>query len=235
MLSTMPSSPASSPSPASPSVRIYVDFISPYAYVGWFAVQGIAARHGRTVEPIPVLFGALLDANGQKGPAEIPSKRLYTFKDAYRKAHKFGLGPLKLPPSHPFNPLMALRVASLPNEAPVQKRIIDALYRAAWADGGAIDTAESVTAVLDAAGLEGAALVEKTRDPAVKEALRMRTADALARGVFGVPSIEIDGEIFFGTDSLEFVEAFLRGEDVVPKDLAWADRPATAQRKGLRG
>ena len=73
----------SSPAP----LQLYFDFISPYAYLAWTQVHALAARHGRPVQPVPVLFAALLDANGQKGPAEIPRKRVWVFKDTLRHAH----------------------------------------------------------------------------------------------------------------------------------------------------
>src|SRR4051794_39152535 len=97
-----------------PTLAFYFDFISPYAFIAWTQVHAIAERNGATVVAIPVLFAGLLDAHGTKGPAETPAKRVYTFRDAYRKAPRAGLPPLRPPPSHPFNPLLALRVASLP-------------------------------------------------------------------------------------------------------------------------
>ena len=103
-------------------VRFCFDFISPYAYIASKSVQALAARHGRQVELVPVLFAALLDANGQKGPAEIPSKRLHTFKDAFRKAHRAGL-TLVMPPSHPFNPLTALRVVGVVDDSAERARL----------------------------------------------------------------------------------------------------------------
>ncbi|MBC7052108.1 2-hydroxychromene-2-carboxylate isomerase, partial [Salmonella enterica subsp. enterica serovar Enteritidis] len=77
----------------------------------------------------------LLDAHGTKGPAEIPAKRIYTFRDAYRKAHRLGLPPLRPPPSHPFNPLLALRVASSELDPATKRRLIDALFQATWVAG----------------------------------------------------------------------------------------------------
>src|SRR6185503_10008364 len=89
------------------------DYLSPYAYLAWKRVHSVVEPHGRVVEPVPILLAAVLDAHGQKGPAEIPAKRVYTFKNVYRVAHaaKIRVEP---PPAHPFNPLLALRASSLP-------------------------------------------------------------------------------------------------------------------------
>src|SRR5262245_64367925 len=92
-------------------VRFLFDYLSPYAYIAWTQVHGLAERHGRQVEPVPILFAALLGTYGHKGPAEIPPKRVYTFKHVVRLAHRVSV-PLKPPPAHPFNPLLALRVTS---------------------------------------------------------------------------------------------------------------------------
>jgi 2-hydroxychromene-2-carboxylate isomerase len=86
------------------ALRFYFDFISPYAYLGWKQVHAFARTHALEVEVVPILFAALLNANETKGPAEIPAKRIFVFKDAYRKAHQLKV-PFGPPPAHPFNPL----------------------------------------------------------------------------------------------------------------------------------
>lgn len=214
-------------------MRFFFDYISPYAYVAWHEAQKVAAAYQRTLVPEPIVFAAVLNALGQKGPAEIPAKRGYTFKDAFRKAHRAGL-PLVPPPSHPFNPLLALRATLL---LPGEKRApaVTALYAATWGDSGdprGVDTEALVQRALDGAGLDGADLVKRANEPATKAELRARTDAAIALGVFGVPTIEVDGELFWGVDGLAFLPAFLEGEDPVPADAAtrWADLPATAAR-----
>lgn len=219
---------------ASSPLLFYFDFISPYAFLAWTQIREIGARCGRTVEPVPVLFAALLDAHGQKGPAEIPAKRRYLFKDIARKAHRLGVASVAPPPAHPFNPLAALRVASLPNAADVREAIIDALYRAAWTKREAIDTPDAVARILSNAGLDGAALVASAQTPEAKERLRAATDDAIRRGVFGVPSVLAGDELFWGTDSLADLEAHLRGELPAFSDAEWRELPMAAIRRGSR-
>lgn len=194
------------------AIRTYVDVISPYAYLGWRRVHELAARHGRTVEPVAVLFAAMLDAHGGKGPAEIEPKRIYTFKHVVRLAHGYGI-PIAPPPHHPFNPLLALRVASLPLAMDERIAVVDALFDGTWASGRGVETAADVVAALDARGLPGAELVAQAATPAAKAALRTHTGAAIARGVFGVPTFDVDGELFWGQDALPHVEWCLRGED----------------------
>ena len=213
-------------------LQFYFDFISPYAFLAWTQIRGIARRCGRSVEPVPVLFAALLDAHGQKGPAEIPAKRRYLFKDIARKAHRLGVPSVAPPPAHPFNPLAALRVASLPLPLTTRETIIDALYAAAWTRREAIDSAEAVAGLLSRVGLDGPALVAEAQTTATKERLRSATDKGIRRGIFGVPSALVDDELFWGTDALPDLEAYLRGELPTFSDAEWSSLPMAAIRKG---
>jgi 2-hydroxychromene-2-carboxylate isomerase len=212
-------------------IRFYFDYLSPYAYLAWTRVRPLAARVGETVEPVPILLAALLDAWGQKGPAEIPPKREWTFKDVVRRAHAYGV-PLVPPPAHPFNPLPAAR-ATLAVRDVDRERVIDALYAAAWGGGGGVDGADRVARVLGDAGLDGDAIVRDAASAGVKQQLRDLTESARREGVFGVPTTILRGELFWGDDALPQLEAFARGEDTL--DPAWLERwrtlPASAARK----
>lgn len=219
-------------------LRYYLDFISPYAYLGWPQARALAERCGMELRPVPVLFAAMLDAHGHKGPAEIEPKRLYTFKHVTRLAHELGV-PLQPPPAHPFNPLLALRVASLPRlSAGERQRVIDVLYELVWATGVGVTDPAAVARALEAVGLPGAAMVAEASSPEVKDRVRNQTEDALARGVFGVPTFEVErtGELFWGQDSIPHVERHLAGNDpVTPAWLEqWKDLPKAAVRPGSR-
>lgn len=216
-------------------VRVYFDFISPYAYLAWTQIHELAARHGRAVEPVPVLFAAMLDAWGHKGPAEIPPKRAYIFKDALRRARRAGV-PLSPPPTHPFNPLLALRVASLPMDAATQRALITGLFRATWGGGGGVTDPAVVASIADAAGLDGAAAVRAAGEAEAKERVRAQTAAAIAEGAFGVPTLVVDGELFWGFDAFDHIDAWLRGDDPVD-DAAlarWRDLEASSVRRAVR-
>jgi 2-hydroxychromene-2-carboxylate isomerase len=211
-------------------LTFYFDFISPYAYIGWHRVQRIASQRGIEVVPIPVLFAALLNTHGQKGPAEIPAKRNYMWKDTYRKAHRAGLPPLVPPPSHPFKPLLALRLASLPMPKAAKRTIVDALFAATWAKGIGVDTPERVTTALAGLDVEAQDLLRDAELPESKERVRQQTDSAIQRGAFGVPTIMAGDEMFWGVDSLELLEDHLDGKDPLPGKIAFPDVPASASR-----
>lgn len=207
------------------TLDFYFDFISPYAYLGWTQIHALAARHGREVHPIPALFAAMLKHSGTLGPAEIPAKRAYIFKDTLRTARTLGV-PFSAPPSHPFNPLLALRVAT----AEPTREVIDVLYRAIWAGGTGVETEGAVASAL---GERASELIAAANDPATKQKLRDATDAAIAAGVFGVPTIIVDGELFWGVDSFAHLERFLAGLDPITSDdvstftrvVPSADRP----------
>jgi len=215
-------------------IVFHFDFISPFAYLAWTQIRQLAGRHGAALELVPTLFAALLAEGKTKGPAEIPAKRRYFFRDAFRTAHLLGV-PIAMPPSHPFNPLLALRIASLPLERGEREAAITALFDAIWAKGEGLESQEQVISALNAAGLDGSSLVE--RAPQAKETLRLATEDAIAHHVFGVPTMRViegdEEELFWGVDSFGHLERYLAGQDPLRgRDLQQLlERPASANRR----
>lgn len=215
-------------------MRLYFDFISPYAYLAWRSLPAFEAETRAKVTPVPVLFAALLSHHGTKGPAEVPAKRAYVFKDANRKAHAFGLSPVVPPPAHPFNPLLALRVASLEfDDEALRSKVIDAFFRATWSGGGGVDSEDKILGILRSLGLAAEPIVARANADESKQKLRRQTEEALEHGVFGVPSLLVRGEVFWGLDALPFAAARWAGHDIVDElDLAqWARLPSGAERR----
>ena len=158
----------------------YFDLVSPYAYLA------LAARHPVRVRP--VVLGAILAHWGGLGPAEVAPKRRHTYRHVQFLADQAGL-PLRFPPAHPFRSLDALRgLATLDEPDPAAVR---AAFDHIWARGG------------DPADLPNSA------DPAAKARLRGWTDEAIAAGMFGVPSLVVSGEVFWGLDAMPMANAFL--------------------------
>ncbi len=206
------------------------DYLSPYAWLAWNRVHALAAAHDREVEPRPVLLAALLDANGQKGPAEIPSKRLYVFRDCLRHAARLGV-PFAPPPAHPFNPLLALRVTALEMPASARRALVDRLFRETWAGGRGVTDPDVVGGVAEEVGVTDA--VARAQAPEAKARVRVLTEATVAAGAFGVPTVLADGELFWGLDSFGHLDRFLAGADTVDEALfaRWRDLPAAATRR----
>lgn len=209
------------------TLRFYFDPISSNAYLAWLRMPELAKRFELEVEPVPVLFAALLEANGQLGPAEIRPKARWMARNTLRKAAILGVR-LRPPPSHPFNPLLALRVSSL--DLPLEDRgaLVGALLDATWARQLDVSDPQVVARVAEEAGLSGGqALVDEAQQPAIKRRLRQQTDDAIAAGVFGVPIFEAEGELFWGYDDLPYLEMVLAGEDPIDPEEArhWGGGP----------
>lgn len=210
------------------------DFISHNAYLAWQRAQRIAAAYDLRFEPVPVVFGAMLSAHGQIGPAEVPPKSRWMLRDVLRKAARLGL-PIAPPHSHPFKSLVPLRWACCTLDTPSRLRLIEALWSATWAEGLEVSNPAVVAAVVQRAGLDAAALEQEVATEAVKQRLRDYTDAALAAGAFGVPTMFVRGQLFWGYDDLDSLEAMLEGRDPLgdaPDFEAWAAvRPSVQRRR----
>lgn len=178
---------------------LYFDFVSPYSYLAFRRLHELP--RAAAVELRPVLFAGLLNHFGQKGPAEIEAKRRWTYRWCTWWAGELGI-PFRFPASHPFNPLHHLRLALA---AGPSHENVGRIFEAIWTTGAEASDAAAFEALVKALGVDEAKLASAQ----VKDALRRYTEDAAARGVFGVPTWEVDGELFWGADALGFVNAFL--------------------------
>lgn len=217
--------------PSAKPVLFYFDPVSPYAWLASLQFARLDAA-GLAVDARPVLFAGLLGKHGTLGPAEIPAKRAHLFRDVMREAVALGT-TMTGPPGHPFNPLRALRLCAATEDVAARRRLTVALLDATWRDGRDLTDATTLAAIAQGCGLDGAALVARTDEPAVKARLTAATADAVARGVFGVPTFELAGELFWGADR---IDALLRRAAGEPFDEAYLAtvlaRPMAAVRKG---
>lgn len=205
------------------ALTFYFDFVSPYSYLAFKRLGELP--EDVEVELKPVLFAGLLQHFGQKGPAEIDAKRRWTYRWCTWWAQEHGIA-FRFPASHPFNPLHHLRLALA---ASPSRENVGRIFDALWTTGAEASDATAFTELLQVLGVDSARLAA----PEVKDALRRNTEAAAARGVFGVPTWEVDGERFWGADALEFVQAFLADPAALRNDeMRRADAlPVGAARK----
>ena len=169
-------------------------------------------------------------AHGLVGPAEVPAKREHTMRDVLRTATRLGVA-CQGPPTHPFNPLRALRLCLAVDDPGARRRLACAVMDAAWADGRDLNDESVLRAVAERSGLDGARLLERTQDPAVKQALIAATEAAIAAGVFGVPTFRVGKDLVWGSDRFDTVNWLLAGgavDDALMNDIL--ARPASATR-----
>ena len=217
-------------------ISFYFDFVSPYSFLAWGEVFQIAARNQAALRIVPVLLAGLLTAHGQKGPAEIPAKREFVFKDILRCCHRRG-ETIKGPPAHPFNPLSALRLCEAVCDMNDRVRLTEALFSECWRKGQDISDKTVLTRLLDELGLDTGTLMAEIGTFNIKERIRQNTDEAISRGVFGVPTFVVDNELFWGYDRLCHLEDYLNGNLEIDQKLASEilARPRGADRKEIKG
>jgi 2-hydroxychromene-2-carboxylate isomerase len=188
-------------------ITFYLDFVSPYAYLAFERLPDALQGCTYEVEYRPVLFAAFLKAHGQLGPAEIPGKREWTFRQVLWLGRSWGI-PIDMPAAHPFNPLALLRLAlACGDRGAINRYVAETVFRHAWRGGAdAVDGAR-----LEALRAQMAPRRDAGSDE-VKAELKSNTDEALARGAFGVPAMMVDDKVFWGVDALPMLRAYL-GQD----------------------
>jgi 2-hydroxychromene-2-carboxylate isomerase len=177
------------------------DVISPFAYLAFQRLSQLPANV--QLEFVPVLLAGLLTHFGQIGPAEIPSKRRFTYRFVLWRARRLGL-PLRMPPTHPFNPLAALRlVIAAGSDQRAVATVLDAVFR----DGRDVS---DPAVIAELAGTLGVADPQTTlADAGIKQRLRENTDWAISRGIFGVPTLVVGEEFFWGHDATDMALDYL--------------------------
>ena len=206
----------STPASEMRDITCYLDFVSPYAFLAFELLPEALSGLSYSLSYKPVLLGALFKHHGQLGPAEIESKRDWTYRQVLWLAHSRGI-LLKMPCSHPFTPLPLLRLAlacSPPADAASPNRYVcETIFRHVWHGG-----AEAVDATRLQALTDKLAPSREVNGDEVKSQLKRNTDEAIALGVFGTPAFVVDGKLFWGLDALPMLRAYLQGND-------WFDGP----------
>ena len=213
-------------------IEFFFDPVSPYAWLAGTRLEELEARTGKIIVVRPILFAGLLKAHGHLGPAEIPAKRRYIFRDVMRRASDYGL-TLQGPPEHPFNPLKALRIATA-IDADTQRRAfaVNAM-NAAWSSGRDLNDDSVLDDIAQEVGLESGWWRKAIDDPDVKQKLITTTQQAIDGDIFGVPTFRTGNDFFWGDDSINDLVRRIEGHEVDEAKLAviLSRESGVAQRK----
>jgi 2-hydroxychromene-2-carboxylate isomerase len=188
------------------SIEFWFDFGSPASYLAWFQLPKIAAARGATIDWRPMLLGGVFQATSNRSPVEIPAKGRWMLEDLPRWAARYG-APYARNPHFPINTLTLMRGAvGMQMRQPQNfERYVSAMFRAMWETQRNMGDPAVAGAVLAEAGFDPAAFMALVADPAVKDRLKAATQEAVERGVFGAPTMFVDGALYFGQDRLDFV------------------------------
>ncbi len=192
-------------------IDFYFDFSSPYGYLASEKIEALAAKHGRGVDWHPILLGIVFRQTGAVPLTEVPLKGDYARRDMARSAKFHGIAAFRMPSTFPIATQAPARIVLwLKNRDPVlATTVAHALYRGFFCDDIDISSPDVASAIAAGCGADAAAARAAIDDPAVKDALKSETAQAIAAGVFGSPFIVVDGEPFWGMDHLDQVDRWL--------------------------
>ena len=194
----------------SKTLEFFFDLGSPTTYLAYTQLPGICAETGSQLVYQPILLGGIFKATGSASPVTIPAKGRYLLQDLARYAKRYGV-PLKFNPHFPINTLTLMRAVTGIQLRQPERFIdfIDCLFRAIWVEGRNMGDPAVVAAVLAQHHFDPAQVLELTQDEEVKDALKHKTEEAIARGMFGAPAMFVGQQLFFGQDRLDFVREAL--------------------------
>jgi len=195
-------------------VEFFFDIASPYSYLASTQLEGLARRTGATIAWRPFLLGGLFSSIGNQAPATLKPRGAYMGRDLQRWAKRYQV-PLSWPSRFPINTVKAQRMLLTLRQAKGDDAVAElaaAFFVAYWADDRDVSDLATLTEVATGAGFDGAALAERTQDPAIKDALKEATAEAEERGAFGAPTFFVGGEMYFGNDRLLLLEDALQAD-----------------------
>ena len=192
------------------TVEFYFDFGSPAAYLAATQLPHVCADTGAELVWKPMLLGGVFQATGNRSPVEIPAKAPYVMADLQRCARRLGIA-FEHNPHFPINTLLLMRGATaLQLRDPARfGDYVAAVFRAIWVDGRNMNDPATVGAVLQQAGFDAPTILALTQEQAVKDRLKAVTQEAVARGVFGAPTMFVGDQMFWGQDRLDFVKEAL--------------------------
>ncbi len=195
------------------TIELIFDFVSPNAYLIWQPLKTLVEKHGAIIAITPAFLGGMHKLTGNAPPfirdAEVKGKNEYAMLEMNRFVEKHGLGKFRMNPHFPFNTITLLRML-VALEPARRAEFIELLLPPIWEDGLDVTDAEALGKILQDGGFDAEALLAKTQDPAIKQALIDNTENAVARGAFGIPTMYIDGEMYFGKERLGQIEEQIR-------------------------
>jgi 2-hydroxychromene-2-carboxylate isomerase len=199
-------------------VEFHFDFGSPNAYLSHLVIPAIERRTGATFVYVPVLLGGVFKLTNNVSPAianqGIRNKAEYQELEIQRFLSAHGITAFKPNPYFPVKTLQIMRGALVAEDEGTLKAYAAAVFGHMWAEPKKMDEPDIIKAALDQSGFDGAHMLARTQEPAIKARLIENTQGSVARGGFGSPSFFIGDDMFFGKDRLAEVEAAIRSKSV---------------------
>ena len=194
-------------------VELVFDFVSPNAYLIWWPLRDLVNRHGAELVVLPAFLGGMHKLTGNAPPmirdAEVKGKNAYAMLEMNRFIAKHGLTKWRMHPQFPFNSILLQRMLFAACEDGRGVDFAEVLLKAIWEESLDVSSPEAVGAVVGAAGFDAADLFARAQSDAVKQGLMAGTDAVVARGAFGIPTMWVGDEMFFGKERLGQIEELL--------------------------
>lgn len=190
-------------------VDFYFDFGSPTAYLAWHRLIAVCKRNNATINYFPMLLGGIFKATDNRSPAIIPAKGKWLFDDVTRHAKKYDI-PFAMNPHFIINTLLPMRGAMWALNSGVIEQWNHAVFEATWVNQRDVSDPVQLAQITNDAGLDSAAMAAAVKQPEIKQQLIDRTNAAVERGVFGAPTMYVNGEMHFGQDRIDWVESAIK-------------------------
>ncbi|WDE09055.1 2-hydroxychromene-2-carboxylate isomerase [Thalassomonas viridans] len=193
----------------STTIDFYFDFGSPTAYLAYFRLQQICQQYKVSINYKPVLLGGIFKQTENASPAMIPAKARYMMQhDLPRFAKRYDL-EFKLNPFFPINTLPLMRGALAAKELSCFDRYCQLIFTAIWVKGLNLGDMDILARELTAGDIDVNTLMALSQGAGIKQSLIQLTNEAVSRGLFGVPTMFIGNDMYFGQDRLDFIEEAL--------------------------
>jgi 2-hydroxychromene-2-carboxylate isomerase len=192
-------------------IEFWFDFSSPYSYLASEKIEELAARHGRTVAFKPTLLGAIFKTTGGAPLTELVQPKANYFTHDFERSARFAGVPYRKPSLFPISTVNAARALLWLQEhdAALAARFFHAAFRAYFAQDRNLAEPTVLAVLATEVGADPVQVARGIQEQPIKDRLKALVDESIARGVFGAPTIFIDGEMFWGHDRLPQVERWL--------------------------
>ncbi|MFZ2306091.1 MAG: 2-hydroxychromene-2-carboxylate isomerase [Rhodoferax sp.] len=192
------------------TAEFFFDVGSPASYLAWTQMPALCVQAGASLVYKPMLLGGVFQATGNASPAMVAAKGRYMTVDLGRFAKRYGVD-FKMNPHFPINTLQLMRgvIGMQLRQSARFEAFLTAVFTALWVKGANLNDPAVTTATLVEAGFDPTEVFALVNDADIKAALKANTEEAVARGVFGAPTVFVGDAMFFGQDRLDFVREAL--------------------------
>ncbi|MEM7799008.1 MAG: 2-hydroxychromene-2-carboxylate isomerase [Chloroflexota bacterium] len=188
--------------------EFYYDYVSPTSYLAWTQLPALVQRTGASVLYKPALLGGIFKSTGNRAPISVPAKGVWLANDMARFATRYGV-TFNMHPNFPFSSVYLMRGAIKALQMGVIEDFNTVMFNGIWVDNADMTDPSALGKMLNKAGIDSQAIMASMQDPEIKQALFDRTEEAVAKGLFGMPTFLVGGELHWGQDRIDFVEEAL--------------------------